>query len=1536
MTRIASVAKRYGRLVQIATWVALVLLTPLLTTAQSLPRPSGDFLTRLKEQLSPENVLHYRETHPRIPLSRQPPPGLNSWNVELVGMTGGGVYDVAVQGSYAYCANGVGLVVLDVSVPGSPRWAGGLMLLEGGWRVAAAPPYVYLGDISGGFYVIDVSTPQQPRVVGYCDTGNRDRGIQKIALSGSYAYLACLSRRLQVLDISDRRNPRLVSSLSFSSYVYDVFIAGSLAYVAVWGEGLQVVDISNPLAPQKAGAYIPKMTDFNAKAVSVSGTRAYLAGANGVVVLDVSDPQQPRQIAAAAVPGTGKQLSIAAGRVYVANGAKGVRIIDASDLNNIRETASFAEEQNDAWSVYPVGNHAYVANGYLGLLILDVSSPAVPRIAGRYFMPGSAMGVAVSGSYVYVGGLVAGVQVVDVANPALPREVGRRKLVDWVWNIATSAPYVYAASWEHGLQVVDVSDPLNPRVVGSNDTPKSAVGIAVAGHRAYVADGYEGLHLFDIGNPTAPVRLGSVDTPDQAFDVFVSDTTAYVADVNGGLRIIDVSDPRAPREIGAYNHHAKGVYVSGSYAYVAGGQGGLRIVDVSDPAHPREVGSYSTTGDVWSVAVAGTLAFVAEEDGGLAVIDVTDPFNPILVGYHDTPRLALRVAVDGNYAYLANLDSGVLVFRYTGSVSNHPPRTPTLLAPEHNQNISDTTTPTFRLITEDIDGDRVKFEIQLTRGDDTRSFSTGFVASGEEATVTVPVEQALTAGTWSWRARAVDERGAVSNWSATQAFTMNVNTPPSVPTLIAPASGTIVSATPSLTLKASDPDGERVKLEIQVTDGTDVRTFTTDYVDSGAEVVYTVPADQPLSERQWNWKAKAIDERGAESAWSEAWSFTVATNRAPAVPTLIAPAPNAVITPTPTFRLRTDDPNGERVKFVIRLSRGTEARSFVTEFVSSGADATYTVPSAQPLSQGPWSWRAKAIDEQGVESGWSEAREFTVRIDKCDLSPVEVNVSSPKAMAGGKVTISVRITNRGDAPSSASRTRVQISRSANAPSTSDRALTEFLTPTLGVNQSITHESEVIIPADMQPGDYTVWVIVDANGVLDQSDRSNDQNKVALRVVLGAQVWLPAGVNTFGVSTSTEQLAPASIGLSGMAMKRWEPGAGYLDVSEAQPLQMGKAYWVRTPRSMAVRVPAETSAEAAVIHLQRGWNLISCPYPSTVQWSLDLIRVRLGALTVTLEQAQQSGWMESYAWGWRQNAQNPYTGHYVFIYDSNVVPGVQGYLEPWKGYWVYAHKECDLLLPGASDGTRSTGRSPITGKGWSLPVLARRGDSEAEAIIGVSANGRGVGVAPPPAPPATAEGQPVEVFVERAGSPLAVDIRSGLGGRQEWDLVVRFGKAREEIGLHWDGANRLPREVSLTLIDRTTGARRYLRTTPAYRFMPAEGETERRFTLVAERDIGLPLRIAALQATPTRGGSIAVHFTLSRMAMVQVEVLSASGTRVALLDAGGTRQAGTHTLVWRGVDGQGRALPAGVYLVRVRAQDEEGRHTQAVTPLVLAR
>lgn len=153
-----------------------------------------------------------------------------------------------------------------------------------------------------------------------------------------------------------------------------------------------------------------------------------------------------------------------------------------------------------------------------------------------------------------------------------------------------------------------------------------------------------------------------------------------------------------------------------------------------------------------------------------------------------------------------------------------------------------------------------------------------------------------------------------------------------------------------------------------------------------------------------------------------------------------------------------------------------------------------------------------------------------------------------------------------------------------------------------------------------------------------------------------------------------------------------------------------------------------------------------------------------------------------------------------------------------------------------------------------------------------------------------------------------------------------GTGQEEVTLTWDGIRYVPKDVSLTLVDLATGTRRYIRTQAAYRFTPTEGESERRFKLIAELGNTRPLRIVGLKAIPTRGQGVVIEFTLTNPA----EVLTLMGRRVAVLGEAGSRGAGVQRLVWQGVANDGRRIPAGIFIVRVMAADDEGRQFQAVT------
>jgi len=65
------------------------------------------------------------------------------------------------------------------------------------------------------------------------------------------------------------------------------------------------------------------------------------------------------------------------------------------------------------------------------------------------------------------------------------------------------------------------------------------------------------------------------------------------------------------------------------------------------------------------------------------------------------------------------------------------------------------------------------------------------------------------------------------------------------------------------------------------------------------------------------------------------------------------------------------------------------------------------------------------------------------------------------------------------------------------------------------------------------------------------------------------------------------------------------------------------------------------------------------------------------------------------------------------------------------------------------------------------------------------------------------------------------------------------------------------------------------------------------------------------------GALQLELTLARAGRTEVQVYSLDGRLVREL-AGGERPPGVHALAWDGRDRAGRAAPAGVYLVRVRA------------------
>jgi hypothetical protein len=281
-----------------------------------------------------------------------------------------------------------------------------------------------------------------------------------------------------------------------------------------------------------------------------------------------------------------------------------------------------------------VGDIAVVAAGQGGLVVLDLSNPAQPEVAGSYATTFSGVSVsyAPTDSFAYIANGTAGTDVVDVSDPTDPTYMNsisstRARDVVAVEVTPGASHYVFAADAESGLRIWeffwdDIFQLWRDRGVDHENTPGSARGVARAGDLVLLAMEEIGLYVFTVTEGGDATLLGTVDTPGEAWAVTVAGDIAYVADWRQGLMVIDISDPANPAIVGSADvgGNAVDVFYRDDLVYVAAHAGGLRVFDVSDPTDPKPAG-YVDTPFANGVVVTDSYVYVADRDWGVVVAE---------------------------------------------------------------------------------------------------------------------------------------------------------------------------------------------------------------------------------------------------------------------------------------------------------------------------------------------------------------------------------------------------------------------------------------------------------------------------------------------------------------------------------------------------------------------------------------------------------------------------------------------------------------------------------------------------------------------------------------------------------------------------------------------------------------------------------------------------------------------------------------------------------------------------------------------------
>ncbi len=361
-----------------------------------------------------------------------------SRNLTSIGATDldgrGGNADVWALGDYAYVGTwgifgllcpATGTAIVDISDPTNPWWAATAptepSTQTNDVKAATVDTPYFTGDLlvmsnedcapggARGFEVVDVTDPLNPVTLsryGPATTVNSPPefaawgfGTHNLYIfeQGARVYVAAVmdfseiaslffgiapSGDIRIVDITDPANPVEVGSWGivqdlginpfdpslfanpFESGPHDVWVEKGIAYVSYWDAGLILLDVSDPSHPT--------LISRAQYAAGEEGNTHVAVPARGGNVVIVGDEDFS--------PSFGGDNIWGFGRVFDAK--KGLTEIATFDTGNVTASPALGD-----WTMHNVivrGNTAYVSWYSDGMVLVDISQPANPRITGQY------------------------------------------------------------------------------------------------------------------------------------------------------------------------------------------------------------------------------------------------------------------------------------------------------------------------------------------------------------------------------------------------------------------------------------------------------------------------------------------------------------------------------------------------------------------------------------------------------------------------------------------------------------------------------------------------------------------------------------------------------------------------------------------------------------------------------------------------------------------------------------------------------------------------------------------------------------------------------------------------------------------------------------------------------------------------------------------------------------------------------------------------------------------------------------------------
>ena len=567
-----------------------------------------------------------------------------------------------------------GLFIFDVSNPAEPRQVSHYDTIELATGIDMHGDLAFVAQRQYGIEIVDISDPANPKHVSHVRTGE----AQSVVVRDHTLYVGDWgSSQITVIDIADPRNPRIVSRSDIDGFGDGVDVQGNFLYASTGhhsravktrpkgtplkegvlgygaGHGLEIWSIENPEKPVyvsriKFPVFYKRGDDMwtpvaSGKYVIAADTH------NGVFVVDVSDPKQPRAVAHYSehfVAG----IAVGDGAIYAACRKQGLVVLPAPGMAEycapergkaVALPPAPAPQARDHRIYRPGGqirdiafldDYAVIAAGAQGVRIVTLW----PEVREVSQIPTSDVAYAVDtcGNRLYVSENGAGLGIYEHTGQGAFQEIGRfqEKRHQALRYVRVNGQNRYAVAESRGrFHFIDVSAPSSP-----NEVFMRKVGIIYGNQMSHgLVDGRY-MYTSDHGNPLRWHDL-KADSPEKldtgidlakklrSFDGAVSLGDRLLVTDRGGYHIV----PALATDMEHTPlYKCRGVHLRGKPS-VAGDtlvvvnrpRSTLWIVDIADPTKPRLLRQLETEGNPGAAVIRNGSLIVADGYEGLLIYD---------------------------------------------------------------------------------------------------------------------------------------------------------------------------------------------------------------------------------------------------------------------------------------------------------------------------------------------------------------------------------------------------------------------------------------------------------------------------------------------------------------------------------------------------------------------------------------------------------------------------------------------------------------------------------------------------------------------------------------------------------------------------------------------------------------------------------------------------------------------------------------------------------------------------------------------------